>query len=130
MGRLSVAAVCLSSLAISAAVDPRAGWFAEPRDAAATTQAQRPEPPPTFRVRVGVVQIDVSVLDEKRTPVRGLTAADFTVLEDGKKRDIVAFTPVELPARTRAVTTGTAAWTREVAPDVATNDVSPEGRSS
>jgi len=128
MGRLSVAAVCLSSLAISAVVDPRASWFAEPRDAAATTQAQRPEPAPTFRVRVGVVQIDVSVLDEKRTPVRGLTAADFTVLEDGKKRDIVAFTPVELPARTGGATTGTAAWTREVAPDVATNDVSPEGR--
>ena len=31
-----------------------------------------------FRAGVDVVQIDVSVLDDKRKPVRGLTAADFT----------------------------------------------------
>src|SRR5205085_9641169 len=121
MGRLSVAAVCVSSLAIAAVGDPRASWFAQSRDAAATTQAQRPEPAPTFRARIDVVQIDVSVLDDTRTPVRGLTAADFTVLEDGKKRDIVAFTPVELPARTGGSRTDSAAWTREVAPDVATH---------
>jgi VWFA-related protein len=83
---------------------------------------------PSFRSGIDVVQIDVSVLDGKRQPVRGLTAADFTVLEDGKPRPIVAFTPVELPARTVASDATTAPWTRDVAPDVATNDVSAEGR--
>jgi VWFA-related protein len=82
----------------------------------------------TFRSGITVVQVDVSVLDRQRHPVRGLKASDFTVLEDGKPREIVAFTPVELPARTAASTPGAAAWTREVAPDVTTNDVPPEGR--
>ena len=54
------------------------------------------ESQPTFRVGVDVVQVDVSVLDQSRRPVRNLTATDFTVLEDGKARPIVAFVPVEL----------------------------------
>lgn len=128
MRRLSVAAVCLSIFAISALVDARSSWLAEPPDAAVPAQAQRPQPAPTFRAGIDVVQIDVSVLDSLRHPVRGLKAADFTVLEDGKKRDIVAFTPVELPARTGATPAGTAAWTREVPPDVVSNAVSAEGR--
>ena len=43
---------------------------------------------PTFRSGIDVVQVDVSVLDRSRVPVRGLTAADFIVLEDGKPRPI------------------------------------------
>jgi VWFA-related protein len=82
----------------------------------------------TFRSGITVVQVDVSVLDRDRHPVRGLTAGDFTVLEDGKPREIVAFTPVELPARTTAPAAGAAAWTREVAPDVTSNDLPAEGR--
>lgn len=91
---------------------------------AAQAQSDRP----AFRSGVDIVQIDVSVLDGKRQPVRGLTTADFTVFEDGKPRPIVAFTPVELPARTVTSNATAAAWTRDVAPDVATNDVSAEGR--
>jgi VWFA-related protein len=82
----------------------------------------------TFRAGITVVQVDVSVLDKQRHPVRGLKASDFTVFEDGKPRDIVAFTPVELPARTATRAPGAAEWTRDVAPDVATNDVPAEGR--
>jgi VWFA-related protein len=85
-------------------------------------------PRQTFRSGVTVVQVDVSVLDRDRHPVRGLTAGDLTVLEDGKPRDIVAFTPVELPARAASRTAAPAGWVREVAPDVATNDVPIEGR--
>jgi len=53
----------------------------------------------TFRAGVDLVQVDVSVLDKERRPVRGLTAADFTLLEDGKPRTIAAFSAVDLPRR-------------------------------
>jgi hypothetical protein len=39
---------------------------------------------PTFRSRADLVQLDVLVLDEQGEPVRGLTAADFTVLRDDR----------------------------------------------
>jgi len=51
----------------------------------------------TFRTGVSAVQLDVSVLDNDRRPVRGLTAADFTILDDGKPRDIASFSAVDLP---------------------------------
>lgn len=73
---------------------------------------------PQFRAGVELVQLDVTVLDDKRQPVRGLTAADFTVLDNGVATPIRAFTPVELALRTRATE---AAWASEVPPDVVTN---------
>jgi VWFA-related protein len=89
-------------------------------------QQTPPQAQPTFRVGVDVVQVDVSVLDQNRRPVRNLTATDFTVLEDGKARPIVAFVPVEL-AEPEPVP-GRASWVRDVAPDVTTNNVRFEGR--
>jgi VWFA-related protein len=87
---------------------------------------QTPGPPPqaTFRSSVDVVEVDVSVLDRNRLPVRGLTAGDFTVLEDGKPRQIIGFTEVELPRRE----TPTAPWLDLVAPDVDSNALATEGR--
>ena len=75
---------------------------------------------PQFRAGVELVQLDVAVLDDKRQPVRGLTAADFTVLDNGVATPIRAFTLVELAPRTRATE---AAWADEVPPDVVTNQV-------
>src|SRR5258708_9506186 len=89
-------------------------------------QQTLPQAQPTFRVGIDVVQVDGSVLDQNRRPVRNLTSTDFTVLEDGKARPIVAFVPAELAEPEPAP--GRASWVREVAPDVRTNDVRPEGR--
>src|SRR6478735_11087129 len=89
-------------------------------------RAQSPAPQPTFRGGTDLVQVDVSVLDGKRHPVRGLTAADFSILEDGQPREIQAFTEVNLPDR---VQSREAAWTRDVPSDVATNlTAQEEGR--
>lgn len=66
--------------------------------ASAVARPSPPAPQPTFRLGVDLVQVDVAVLDRDRRPVRGLTAENFAVLEDGKLRPVVAFTEVELPA--------------------------------
>jgi VWFA-related protein len=70
-----------------------------------------------FRAGVEVVRLDVSVLDRDRQPIRGLTAADFTILENGQPQPIVAFSPVDIPD----VVATPAAWMRDVGSDVATN---------
>ncbi len=90
-------------------------------------QAQSFGTQPTFRLGVDVVQVDVSVLDDKRRPVRGLTADDFTVLEDGKPRPVTVFNPIDIEEQPPRVD-GVASWVRDVPPDVTTNDVKPEGR--
>ena len=94
--------------------------------AAVLTLEARPQEPtaPTFRTSTDLVDVDVSVLDRDRLPVRGLTAADFTVLEDGRPRPIVAFSAVDLPPRQRL----SARWMSTVAPDVSHNDLQREGR--
>jgi len=73
---------------------------------------------PQFRATTEIVHLDVSVLDSKtRRPVQGLTAADFTILEDGTPQPVVAFSAVEVPPPVAP----TARWMREVPVDVATN---------
>jgi VWFA-related protein len=88
---------------------------------AATTVASHAQRP-TFRSDVNIVRLDVSVLDKERLPIRGLTAADFTVLEDGNVQPISAFEAVDLPDWTQAG----ASWMRDVAPDVVTNRVAAQ----
>jgi VWFA-related protein len=79
---------------------------------------------PQFRAAVDLVHLDVTVLDAQRRPVRGLTAADFTILEDGKPQAIAAFASVDVPdAEPPAVP-----WMRDVAPDTRRNDTLDERR--
>ena len=71
----SLAAVLLSALAAGP------GPF---RPALAWAQAPGPaSPPPVFGAQTAAVVVDVVVRDKKGNLVRDLTAADFTVLEDG-----------------------------------------------
>jgi VWFA-related protein len=81
-------------------------------------QNQSPQPVPRFRTGVEGVVVDVSVLDRDRRPVRGLTAADFSVLEDGVPQAITAFTAIDIPD----VAEPSSTWVRDVAPDVRRND--------
>jgi hypothetical protein len=107
---------------------PRPGWILLPAIllVALHPRAQTPAARPLFRGGTDLVQVDVSVLDSKRHPVRGLTAADFTVLEDGRPREIQAFSEVYLPDRVRAEA---APWVRDVASDVVSNQIAEdEGR--
>ncbi|NUR54537.1 MAG: VWA domain-containing protein [Acidobacteria bacterium] len=46
----------------------------------------------TFRTAVDLVHFGVSVLDKQGQPVTGLTAADFEVIENGKKQALQFFT--------------------------------------
>jgi VWFA-related protein len=91
----------------------------------AAASAQQPATPaqqPTFRAGVDVIRLDVSVLDKNRRPVRGLTAADFTVLENGKPQRIVAMSEVDAGERDPMPT----AWMRHVPRDVAANDLADQ----
>jgi VWFA-related protein len=69
-------------LLLTAAVLTAGGPF----DAAQNTQ---------FRSSVDLVQVDVSVLDNNRFPVRDLTADDFTLLEDDVPQTIANFSFVD-----------------------------------
>jgi len=97
--------------------------------AGASLAAQNPSvesPQPRFTSGADLVQVDVVVLDKKRRAVRALTATDFALLVDGRPRPIEAFSEIRLPDN---AITPTATWTREVAPDVVTNQsVNREGR--
>lgn len=90
-------------------------------------RAQDQQPRPVFKTGVELVHLDVSVLDKDRKPLRGLTAADFAVKEDGKPQTIANFAAIDVPPRAAPPT---ATWMRDVSPDVVTNETvsSPEGR--
>ena len=79
-------------------------------------QPQRQQPP-VFRSGVELVHLDVSVLDQARRPVRGLTPADFTVLEDGRPQNVAVFSAVDIPD----VEAPMVPWVRDIAPDVKSN---------
>jgi VWFA-related protein len=78
----------------------------------------------TFRSGIDLVQLDVVVLDKQRRPVTGLAAADFTILQDGKRVPIEAFAAVTLP---QPIASGVA-WLRDIPSDVASNARAESGR--
>ena len=58
---------------------------------------QTEQPPVTFRAEINLVEVDAFVTDAQGSPVTGLTAADFEVLEDGKPQKISSFSLVNIP---------------------------------
>jgi VWFA-related protein len=68
---------------------------------AALTAGQPPTPqlpqPPTFKVQVDYVEVDIVVTDRQGNHIRDLKKEDFQVLEDGKAQAISAFTMVDIP---------------------------------
>ena len=91
-------------------------------------QAPAPPPqqqPPTFKVRVDYVEVDVVVSDRQGNLVRDLKKEDFQVLEDGKSQSITNFTLVDIPVE-RADRPLFAA--SPIEPDVKTNERPFDGR--
>ncbi len=70
-----------------------------------------------FKAGVEATTLNVSVVDRRLAPVRGLQRDDFTVLEDGRPHRIVSFSEEVLR---RDVPPGPV-WERNFSPDVATN---------
>ena len=105
MRRLAALGVlaCLGLIASPAAQDPPA-----------STQI--------FRTGIDLIQIDVTVVDKNRAPVRGLKAADFTIRENGRPQRVVAV--VEMDAAAEDPTPN--AWMRHAPRDVATNDLADQ----
>jgi VWFA-related protein len=56
-------------------------------------------PVAVFRAAAAVVSVDVVVRDDAGGAVRGLTAADFTILEDGRPQQIQTFSFEEISER-------------------------------
>ena len=62
---------------------------------AAVASAQEPREVPTFPSRTELVTVDAVVLDDRGRPVRGLTAQDFALTEDGRPQAIVSFEAID-----------------------------------
>jgi VWFA-related protein len=75
--------------------------------------------PPTFRAATEAVVLDVSVLDRNRRPIGGLTAADFTILEDGQAQAIRTFKEIDTGGSARPPEP---VWSKEHPSDVRRND--------
>jgi VWFA-related protein len=53
-------------------------------------------------IRVDLIEVPVTVVDKAGDPVRGLTAANFKLYDDGKEREVSAFDVIDLAAKTQS----------------------------
>jgi VWFA-related protein len=66
------------------------------------SNAQDNQPRKVFRSGLNLVSVDVIVRDKSGAVVRGLTAADFEVREDGRPQDVTSFSFEEITNKTVA----------------------------
>jgi VWFA-related protein len=107
------------------------GVVARPEPAA---QTPPPSPPPgqaapqqpalIFRAAADFVEVDAIVTDRRGQFVRGLTRADFEILEDGTRQDVAAFSLVDIPI----LRADRPLFRTPVDPDVASNERPFDGR--
>ena len=67
---------------------------------AVSSSSQEPEAEtavPQFQVETDVVTVDVLVLDKSGAPVEGLSASDFTLLDEGETRRVDRFEAIVVP---------------------------------
>lgn len=67
-----------------------------PTTAAAQEEAS-PGDPPVFRTGTSLVTLNVTVTDPQRQFVRGLTADDFAIFEDGAQQEVEFFEALDVP---------------------------------
>jgi VWFA-related protein len=96
--------------------------------AAAPRQAEKP----TFPAGTEVVTVDVVVTDRDGRPVTDLRKEDFTVTEDGKPQEIVAFDAIHRPAPAATEAPAPAAVAAPPAPELrsSSNQVPPSRQGS
>jgi VWFA-related protein len=92
--------------------------------AAGQTPAPQPQPP-TFKVQVDYVEVDIVVTDKQGKHIRDLKKEDFQVLEDGKSQTISVFTHVDIPVERFDRPLFAAS---PIEPDVKTNEKPFDGR--
>ena len=89
----------------------------------ATSIVTTQQKPPVFRSRVDLRQLDVTVLDKNRRPVKGLTERDFSITEDGVAQKIEAFSFVDLGDLGDTAAAPEPVWALDAPSDVASNDL-------
>ena len=89
--------VLAASLLAQEQAPPKAATPAQAEKAAAQAAKPAAADTPTFPTQLEQVIVDVVVTDKKGMPIRGLTAADMLVSEDGARQAVVSFEAVELP---------------------------------
>lgn len=89
--------------------------------ALASSVALTQQKPPVFRSGIDLRQLDVTVLDKNRRPVKGLTDRDFSVTEDGVAQKIEAFSFVDL--QDDVVAAPEPVWASSAPSDVTSNDL-------
>ena len=92
MRSLAALALAIALAAVSAGAVVGAGF----------SRPERQQPRPTFRSGRDLVSVDVVVRDREGNIVRGLTAADFEIREDGRTQEILGLTFEEITDKAAA----------------------------
>lgn len=92
--------------------------------------ASEQQPGRTFRTATSIVPVDVRVIDSEGRPVTNLTAADFTIVEDGAPQTIRHFSARDLATLSSADATSTVVPASVPPNDAATPAAAPNVASA